>query len=235
MYSPSPGLWAKGITPYSCTEMSWKRALSQGDENEKRLEVSFPMPEIWQNGDLGRSRIAFWNSSEQLWGLRGHPMLEPWGSALDLWPNFSIIAERRKVELMELRTRRRCHTRYSKWMNSVWVGLGPSPPPLQCLSSPTLYFWKYPEQDTSPQANSHSDDLNEILTEHLCAFFFFFLLGSTQRNLKSSYFPFKWCHKSTADSRTYWLQDGSNLRNGSCHFLSHVPDHQRKLLLREGQ
>lgn len=101
-------------------------------------------------------------------------MLEPWGSALDLWPNFFTIAERRKVEWMEPRTRRRCHTRYSKWMNSVCVGLGSSSPPLQCFSSPTLYFWKYPEQDTSPQANSHSDDLNEILTEHLCAFFFFF-------------------------------------------------------------
>ena len=52
------------------------------------------------------------------------------------------------------------------------MGLGLSFPPLQSLSSAILYFWKYPEWGIAPQTNSHLSDFNEILIEHLYAFFF---------------------------------------------------------------
>lgn len=51
-------------------------------------------------------------------------------------------------------------------------GFGLPSSSIQCLSSASLYFWKYPGQVIAPQANSHSDDFNEILIERLCAFFF---------------------------------------------------------------
>lgn len=156
--------------------------------------------------------------------------MEPWESMLDLRLNFSIIAERRrKVEWVELRTGRRYQTRYSRWMILVMVGLGPSLPPLQCLFSAILYFWKPSEKWTAPQTNSQSSNFNEILIVHLC--------GSTQRNLRSLYFPFKRCHKSTAYSSSYWLYNSSTYRNRSCHLpnLHHVTDNQRKLMMRNGK